>query len=136
MPPPVEDQSLVDLLGSLTSSVPHLVRDELELLRRQLAFALARLQAASALLVITVALAVAVVLLLGAATVSALTILFVSLGLAPSVAVALASLSAAVAAAVIATRLLLGARAELRRAQAAIGQSIDAVTGKAEEKGN
>ena len=96
MPPPVEDQSHVALLGSLTSSVPHLVHDELELLRRQLAFALARLQAASALLVVTVALAVAVILLLGAAAVSALTILFVTLGLAPTVAVALASLSAAV----------------------------------------
>jgi len=136
MPPPGQDQSLVDLLGSLSSSIPHLVRDELELLRRQLAYALARLQAASALLVITVALAVAVVLLLGAAAVSALTILFISLGLAPTVAVALASLSAALAASVVAILLLLGVRAELRRAQAAIGQSIDAVTGKAEERVN
>ena len=136
MSPPVGDQSLAELLGSLTSSIPHLVRDEVELLRRQLAFALARIQAASALLVIAVALAVAVVLLLGVAAVSALTILFVSMGLTPPVAVALASLAAAGVASIVATLLLIGARGELRRAQAAIGQSIDAVTGNATEKDN
>jgi hypothetical protein len=136
MSPPVGDQSLAELLGSLTSSIPHLVRDEVELLRRQLAFALARIQAASALLVIAVALAVAIVLLLGVAAVSALTILFVSMGLTPPVAVALASLAAAVVASIVATLLLIGARGELRRAQAAIGQSIDAVTGNATEKDN
>jgi hypothetical protein len=136
MSPPVGDQSLAELLGSLTSSIPHLVRDEVELLRRQLAFALARIQAASALLVIAVALAVAIVLLLGVAAVSALTILFVSMGLTPPVAVALASLAAAGVASIVATLLLIGARGELRRAQAAIGQSIDAVTGNATEKDN
>jgi hypothetical protein len=136
MSPPVGDQSLAELLGSLTSSIPHLVRDEVELLRRQLAFALARIQAASAFLVIAVALAVAIVLLLGVAAVSALTILFVSMGLTPPVAVALASLAAAVVASIVAALLLIGARGELRRAQAAIGQSIDAVTGNATEKDN
>lgn len=126
---PVEDQSLAELLASLASSIPNLVRDELELLRSQLAYAVARLQAASALLVVATALVMATVTLLVAAAVSGLTILFVSLGFEPAAAVALAALVVAILAGAFAAMLVIGARGEFRRAQAAIGQSIDAVAG-------
>ena len=126
---PVEDQSLPELLASLATSIPKLVRDELELLKAQLAQVLSRAQSASALLVIATALTIAAVMLLVTAGVSGLVMLFASLGLTPAPAVALASLAAALVSGAIAAMLVLGAGTELRRARQTIERSLDAVTG-------
>ena len=126
---PVEDQSLAELLASLATSIPKLVRDELELLKAQLAQVLSRAQSASALLVIATALTIAAVMLLVTAGVSGLVMLFASLGLTLAPAVALASLAAALVSGAIAAMLVLGAGTELRRARQTIERSLDAVTG-------
>lgn len=135
---PVEDQSLAELLASLASSIPKLVRDELELMKAQLAQVLSRTQSASALIVVATALTVAAVMLLVTAGVSGLVMLFASLGLTLAPAVALASLAAALVSATIAALLVVGAGAELRRAQQTIERGLDAVTGVAvaEKKAN
>lgn len=131
---PVEDQSLAELLSSLAASIPNLVRDEIELLRRQLRYAVSRLQAASALLVVATALMMATVILLVAAAVSGLTLYFVSIGLQPAAAVALAALAVAALSGVLAGVLILGASGEFRRAQAAVGQGVEAVAGTRSEE--
>lgn len=126
---PLEDQSLAELLGSLSGSIPNLVRDELELLRTQLRFVLTRLQAASILLVVAIALVMATVTLLVAAAVSGLTMYLIRAGFEPAAAVALAALVVAVGAGIIATVLVASANGEFRRAEAAVGQGMDAVVG-------
>jgi hypothetical protein len=117
----------MELLGGLSSSIPNLVRDELELLRAQLGFVLARLQAASLLLVVAISLVMATVMLLVAAAVSGLTMYIIHLGLEPAAAVAVATLVIAVTAGIVAAALVIGANGEFRRAEAAIEQSMDAV---------
>jgi hypothetical protein len=129
----VHDQSLAELLGDLAASIPNLVRDELELLRRQLGFAISRLQAASALLVVATALTMATVILMMVAAVGGLTIYIISVGLEPAAAVSLAALAVAVLSGATAAILIIGARGEFRRAQTVIGQSVEAVTGSRSE---
>jgi ABC-type bacteriocin/lantibiotic exporter with double-glycine peptidase domain len=129
----VHDQSLAELLGDLAGSIPNLVRDELELLRRQLGFAISRLQAASALLVVATALTMATVILMMVAAVGGLTIYIISVGLEPAAAVSLAALAVAVLSGATAAILIIGARGEFRRAQTVIGQSVEAVTGSRSE---
>jgi hypothetical protein len=131
---PIEEQSLTELFGSLASSIPNLVRDELELLKAQLVFALARLQTASALLVIATALVMAIVTLLVVAAVSGLTVLFVSIGLEPAAAVACAALAVATIACAITVALIIGARQQLVRAQTAMSRGLDAVSGRIAEE--
>jgi hypothetical protein len=131
---PVEEQSLAELFGSLASSIPNLVRDELELLKAQLVFALARLQTASALLVIATAFVMTTVTLVVVAGVSGLTVLFVSIGLEPAAAVAIAALAVATMAGAITVVLVIGARQQLVRAQAAMSRGLDAVSGRIAEE--
>ena len=126
---PVQDQSLVELLGELAGSIPNLVRDELELLRRQLNLAVSRLQAASGLLVVASALVMATVMLLVVALVSALAMYLISLGFEPAGAVALSASAVALLSGATAAVLMIGASGELRRARSALGQSVEAVAG-------
>jgi hypothetical protein len=126
---PVDDQSLAELIGSLATSIPNLVRDELELLRTQLAFALRRLRSASAFLVVATALAMGTVLLLVAAAVSGLSMYLTSFGIAAPAAVAIASLIVAILAGLMAAAFILAAGQEMRRAGAAVEQGIDAIGG-------
>jgi hypothetical protein len=130
---PPEDQSLMELLAALTSSIPNLMRDEFDLLKVQLQYVLVRLQAASSLVVVATALAFGAVTLLIAAAVGGAALLLMSLGLEGSAAVTLASLAIALLAALLAAALVLAARSEISRARSALGRSIEAVVG-ADEK--
>ena len=126
---PVEEQSLAELIAGLASSIPRLLRDEVELLRSKLAFALRRMQAASGLLVVATALTMAAVLLMVAAAVSGLSLYLISLRIAPAAAVAIASLVAALISGALAATFVFTAGKELRRASAAVEQGIDAISG-------
>jgi hypothetical protein len=126
----IEDQSLAELLGNLSSSIPDLVRDELELVRAQLRFVLSRLQMASVLLVAAMALVMATAILLVTAAVSGLTIYFIHVGFDAAAAVALAALVVATGAGLIAAMLVVRANGEFHRARAAIDQSKGALAGE------
>lgn len=127
---PLEEQSLVELLTGLATGIPKLFRDELDLLKGELALALARLQAASALLVVAAAFMAAAIMLAMAAAVGGLAILLIGAGLPVSAAVTLASLAAALFGLVLAAGFALAARGELHRARTAVDAGVAALRGR------
>lgn len=131
MAKPLEDQSLAELITSLASTIPTLIRNELTLLQSQLAFVLARVRTATSLLVVALALAISTVMLLVTAAVSGLALLFLSRGLDPAAAVAVAATCIAIASGVLAGALLIGVRRQFLAAQRTVEQSYDAVSGHA-----
>lgn len=127
---PLDEQTLAELIGELANSIPTLLRDEVELLKSQLRFALARIQEGAGLLVVAVALVVATTMLLVAAAVGGIAVGLMELGLAPPVATTVATLIMAVVSAALALVLVLAARSAFQRAQQTIAQRLDAVSGK------
>lgn len=127
---PLDEQTLAELIGELANSIPTLLRDEVELLKSQLRFALARIQEGAGLLVVAVALVVATTMLLVAAAVGGIAVGLMGLGLAPPVATTVATLIMAVVSAALALVLVLAARNAFQSAQQTIAQRLDAVSGK------
>lgn len=124
---PMDDRSLLELLASLGTEVPELIRKEIELVRQEAKRALDRTQGAAALLVLATAFALATVTLLLLAGVSGLATLLVTFGFSIPAAVSLAALAVGVAGAIAAAALVALAMHNLRRARSALGESVDAL---------
>jgi hypothetical protein len=123
MPSP-DDRSLLELLASLGTDVPELIRKEIELLRQEAKRALERTQGAAALLVLATAFTLATVSLLLLAGVSALASVLVASGFDLPTAVSLAALAVGIAGAIVAAVLVALAIHNLREARSSIRESV------------